>query len=286
MLRLLSYLFSQKLATVRDACPPLDSSARGLPALTQEPCSGNQCNACVEVCPTDAIKVLPEKNADGGAKVSLDLGCCIGCGLCFANCPTGTIAETLSTRNAVRNREDLVLTNDTTLRVTERGTKAEAKNPFHRSLHARVVSTGCSSCDMEIGASGNPVFDIDRFGVHIVASPRYADALVVTGPVGKGMQNAVKRAYEAMPEPRVVVAAGTCAISGGVHRDGYANANGLDNILPVDVYIPGCPPHPWQIIYGILLGMDRHASLAPQGNVLRTHKASQETSASTETQKP
>ncbi len=127
---------------------------------------------------------------------------------------------------------------------------------FKKSLAVRVVSTGCSACDLEIGAAGNPIFDMERFGVQVVASPRSADALVVTGPVGRGMQSALLSCYEAMAEPRVVVAAGTCSISGGVHKGGYTEANGVDALLPVDVYIPGCPPHPWSIIHGIKLAMD------------------------------
>ena len=270
-MKLLTYLLTQKRATLQTICPPLDASARGLPALTEQPCSGTGCNACVELCPTDAITVLNEQTASGSAKVAVDLGACIGCGLCFQNCPTGTIAETLSTRNATKSREALVLTNE---KIDAAPTDAPAppakSNPFHRSLHVRVVSTGCSACDLEIGASGNPIFDIERFGVHIVASPRFADALVVTGPVGKGMHTPLRRCYEAMPEPRRVVALGTCAISGGVHRGGYTEANGVGNILPVDVFIPGCAPHPWQIIYGVLLAMGRDSDLRPEGNVIRT----------------
>ena len=110
---------------------------------------------------------------------------------------------------------------------------------------------------------------MERFGVHIVASPRYADALMVTGPVGKGMQLALERCYEAMPNPRMVVAVGTCAISGGVHRGGYTKAFGVDQVLPVDVYIPGCPPHPWQIVYGTLLAMNRHSICPPEKSPVR-----------------
>jgi Ni,Fe-hydrogenase III small subunit/formate hydrogenlyase subunit 6/NADH:ubiquinone oxidoreductase subunit I len=276
MLKLLTYLLSQPTFTLKDLCPPLDANARGLPALSSEACSGQECNTCTQLCPTDAITVLDEKTESGSAKVAVDLGACIGCGLCFQNCPTGTIVENLSSRNARKKREELVLTNDklgaptVSEGQTASGNQPGGHNPFNRSLHARVVSTGCSACDLEIGASGNAIFDIERFGVHVVASPRYADALVVTGPVGKGMQSALKRCYEAMPEPRAVVAAGTCAISGGVHRGGYTEANGVDNVLPVDVYIPGCAPHPWQLIYGVLLAMGRESALRPEGQTLRS----------------
>jgi Ni,Fe-hydrogenase III small subunit len=231
----------------------------------------------VEVCPTDAISVF---KIDDKNNVRLDLGSCIGCGYCVDVCPTGTIQNNPTTRVAVRTREELIL--------TTAGASAEAANKeivlqgrtsskipkadsldkahwFSRSVAARVVSTGCSACDMELGAAGNPIFDIERFGVHIVASPRFADALIITGPVSKGMQEALVSCYGAMSSPRVVVALGTCAISGGVHKGGYAEANGVENILPVNVYIPGCPPHPWSIIHGMLLAMGKeHLAPAPK----------------------
>jgi formate hydrogenlyase subunit 7 len=278
MLKVLTYLLGQPVATATNLCPPLEQSARGLPAVTQSPCAGTSCQACVQLCPTDAIRVTQEKGSkEGSAKVSVDLGACIGCGLCFENCPTGTIVENLSTRNATRKREDLILTNDKKMGVRPHlpvpdSAAAGKRNPFRRSLHARVVSTGCSACDLEIGACGNPIFDIERFGVHIVASPRFADAIMVTGPVSTGMRAALKSCFEAMPEPRSVVAVGTCAISGGVHSGGYAEADGADAVLPVDVYIPGCAPHPWQIIYGVLLAMGKEDILEPQPALITREK--------------
>ncbi len=253
MLKLLSYIISNGIATVRNPCPPLDEDARGIPALTEALCSGNDCRACAEVCPTDAITVSGQ---EGQGNVSLDLGACIACGLCIDNCPTDTIVENRSSRVAKRRREDLVLTNDKP-QSSSPGENHAPANIFRHSVHARVVSTGCSACDMEIGASSNPVFDLERFGVHVVASPRFADVLMITGPVAKGMQDPLRRCYGAMAEPRAVIAVGTCAISGGVHKNGYAEANGVENILPVDVYIPGCPPHPWSIIHGILVAMGK-----------------------------
>lgn len=250
MLKILSYLLGQKLATVKDLCPPLRAEARGLPTITDRACIGSGCGSCVDVCPTAAITMLP--GSDG--KITLDLGACIGCSGCYEVCPSDTIAESKSTQVATRTREELVLSNDPALKVER---KRGEKNVFSNSLHARVVSTGCSATDAEIGASGNPVFDVDRLGVHLVASPRYADALFVTGPVPKGMQSPVKDCFDAMPAPKVVVAVGSCAISGGVHRGGYAEANGITDLLPTSIFIPGCAPHPWMILHGILLAMGR-----------------------------
>ena len=119
------------------------------------------------------------------------------------------------------------------------------------------MSTGDNACDLEVIASTNAIFDVARFGIHFVASPRFADALLVTGPVGRAMQEPLRRCYDAMAEPRLVIAAGVSAISGGMHGAGYANANGVAEILPVSVYIPGDPPHPWSIIHGLLRAMGR-----------------------------
>ncbi len=276
MLRLINYLLKQGVATAKNICPDLAEGVRGLPMLTDTPCQSG-CSACVEVCPTDAISVF---KIDDKNNVRLDLGSCIGCGYCVDVCPTGTIQNNPTTRVAVRTREELILTtagasaDAGNLEIVLQGRtspkipKADSLDKAHwfsRSVAARVVSTGCSACDMELGAAGNPIFDIERFGVHIVASPRFADALIITGPVSKGMQEALVSCYGAMSSPRVVVALGTCAISGGVHKGGYAEANGVENILPVNVYIPGCPPHPWSIIHGMLLAMGKeHLAPAPK----------------------
>lgn len=253
MFRLLSYLLSKGVVTSRTINPPLEEGVRGLPDLTNSPCKGSGCNACVEVCPTSVINVL---SINGSGKITLDLGGCIACGLCVDNCPTGTIVNDPDTRVAAATREGLILTNDEAAPLPAVAKPAPAGiNWFRRSVAARVVSTGCSACDLEIGASGNPIFDLERFGVHIVASPRFADVLMVTGPVSLGMQGATKSCYEAMSSPRKVIAVGTCAISGGMHRGGYAQAQGITDILPVDVFIPGCPPHPWNIIHGVRVAM-------------------------------
>ena len=230
--------------TQRDMFPMLTDDAIGLPTVTATPCSGVECGRCARVCPAAAISVT-------GDAVALDRGRCIGCGNCLEICASGTLVRDLSTKTAVATREELILTGQN----ATRDKSSESQRPFRRSLHIREVSTGDNASDLEIIACTNAIFDIARFGVHFVASPRFADALLVTGPIGKAMQEPLLRCYEAMAEPRIVIAVGTSAISGGLHSGGYAEANGLSSLLPVSAYIPGDPPHPWSIIHGILLAM-------------------------------
>lgn len=254
MFDLLGYLLKQGKATQPGLFPDLDEAARGMPKLAvDKPCQGKSCNACADICPTNAISVFEGQGK--GAQVDLDLGACIGCGLCIDTCPTELFTRDTSTRSAVSCRSMLTNSNSTPARTAS--AMPSKSKIFRRSLAVRVVSTGCSACDLEIGAASNPIFDMERFGISIVASPRMADALLVTGPVGKGMHEALRRTYGAMAEPRIVIACGSCAISGGVHQNGYAGANGLGAILPVDVFIPGCPPHPWSIIHGLFVAMGR-----------------------------
>jgi Ni,Fe-hydrogenase III small subunit/ferredoxin len=288
------------LVTQRELCPDLPPTAAGLPQVTGSPCEGAACQRCVEVCPTQAIQVTEDT---AGGVVALDRGRCIACSACVETCPSGTLAPDLSTRTAVRTRDELILTNRASgvqafrrsggihrdgqdqqdenrpeksgypvhlgnpvhpvnseagpERLNARTPERPRPAPFRRSLHIREVSTGCSATDLEVAAINNPIFDVARFGVQFVASPRFADALLVTGPVGRAMQEPLRRCFDAMAEPRLVIAAGTCAISGGLHRGGYAEANGVAEILPVAAYVPGCPPHPWSIIHAILLAMGR-----------------------------
>jgi len=235
------------IQTQRQLFPELPPEANGLPTVTDTPCSG--CGQCAQACPTRAITLEHDAR---GTVVQLDRGRCLGCRECLDCCPTRTLVEDRSTRTAVRTRAECIISNRPTS-----PTPAAAPQPiFRRSLHIREVSTGDNAADLEIIASTNAMFDIARFGIHFVASPRFADALLVTGPVGRGMREALHRCYDAMTEPRLVIAAGAGAISGGVHRGGYAEANGITD-LPVAAYIPGDPPHPWSIIHGILLAMGR-----------------------------
>ena len=129
-----------------------------------------------------------------------------------------------------------------------------------RSLAIREVDAGsCNGCELEIIALNNPVYDIERFGIHFVASPRHADMLLVTGPVTRNMELALRKTYDATPEPKLVVAVGACGISGGIFGTNYATRGGVDQVIPVDVYIPGCPPRPEALLHGILLAVGRLA---------------------------
>jgi Ni,Fe-hydrogenase III small subunit len=133
-----------------------------------------------------------------------------------------------------------------------------AERIFGRSLHIREVDAGsCNGCEVEINGLNSPVYDIERFGIHFVASPRHADMLLVTGPVTRNMELALRKTYDATPEPRLVVAVGACGCSGGIFGRNYATCGSVDSVVPVDVYIPGCPPNPHALLHGILLAMGR-----------------------------
>jgi len=127
-----------------------------------------------------------------------------------------------------------------------------------QALAIRQVDAGsCNGCELEIHALGNPYYNIEGLGIRFVASPRHADLLLVTGPVSRHMREALLRTYEATPEPRLVVAAGDCACSGGIFGEGYASWGRVANVLPVDVEIPGCPPPPVELLRGILRAVQR-----------------------------
>ncbi|MCI0537938.1 MAG: NADH-quinone oxidoreductase subunit NuoB [Verrucomicrobiales bacterium] len=135
------------------------------------------------------------------------------------------------------------------------------QNVLGRSLHIREVDAGsCNGCEIEIVALNSPIYDLERFGIHFVASPRHADMLLVTGPVTRNMELALKKTYDAMPDPRLVVAVGACGCSGGIFGVNYATVGGVDAVIPVDVYIPGCPPNPHALLHGILLATGRLVS--------------------------
>jgi Ni,Fe-hydrogenase III small subunit/formate hydrogenlyase subunit 6/NADH:ubiquinone oxidoreductase subunit I len=230
-----------------DEDPTLPDRFRGLPVLHQTRC-GAGCRACADACPTGAI-VATDRT------LALDMGRCLFCSDCTEACPEGAVEFTNEYRLASAKRSDLVLSSpetephhDRTLALAE-----QLRRLFGRSLKLRVVSAGgCNGCEADVNVLGTIAFDLGRFGIQYVASPRHADGLLITGPVTENMRLALKKTYDAVPEPKIVIAVGACAISGGPYIDHPEVHNGADSAVPVDLYVPGCPPHPYTILEGLL----------------------------------
>jgi Ni,Fe-hydrogenase III small subunit/Pyruvate/2-oxoacid:ferredoxin oxidoreductase delta subunit len=230
---------TQYIADLRKAVP---AGFRGRPVISGEACA-TDCTACRDACPTKAITLNP---------VAIDLGRCVFCSACVEACPQDKIVFTPDPRMGAIKREDLVVREGTGGPIPIVPSAALSK-VFGRSLKLRQVSAGgCNACELELNALANVNFDLQRFGIEWVASPRHADALVLTGPLTKNMKEAVRLAWDAMPEPRFIVAVGACTISGGL----YDGASGVDRSFLESVgptlYVPGCPPHPLTFANAIL----------------------------------
>lgn len=246
MYNVLKTRIGQGYRTVKfpDEPPSLPDRFKGLPEWDASQCR-KDCIKCVQTCPVDAII----GDSDG---IHIDLGRCIFCGVCEHSCPDAAIRFTSEYRMASRDRSGLVLSGAGLYHLAGK-LEPHKLRLFGKSLKLRQVSAGgCGACEADVNVLNAVVFDLTRFGVQFVASPRHADGLLITGPVTMNMELALKKTYEATPEPKIVIASGACAISGGMFAAHKEVHKGADEIVPVDLYVPGCPPNPYTILDGIL----------------------------------
>lgn len=227
--------------------PKLPERFRGRPEIDADKCGS--CGKCLELCPTKAIST-------GVNGRCIDTGKCIFCGECAAQCPQQAITFGKEFRTAAMSREMLIA--ESGIYQPERPTDREFLKFCGKSLKIRQVSAGgCAACELDFNVLGTLAWDMGRFGIQVVASPRHADCILVTGPVSRNMLLALKKTYDAAPRPVWVIASGACAISGGLYADSPDTCSGVEEILKPDLYIPGCPPHPATVLEGILRLMGR-----------------------------
>ncbi len=224
---------------------PMREQFRGFPKFCGANC--NACSKCLDVCPTGALSLNP---------LAIDMGKCTFCGACKNVCKEGVIDFSNYYKLSSTKREKLVITDGMTEEDFERvafNVRTEIVSMFSRSLKLRQVSAGgCNGCEMELNACSNANFDMGRFGIDFVASPRHADGIVITGPITDNMAYALEDCYKSTPDPKIVILCGACAISGGVFQKSTKLNREFLEKYPIDLYIAGCPPHPLTFINGVL----------------------------------
>lgn len=243
MLKVLKNRFEQGCRTCNypKEKPVIFDRYRGKPVFNPE-ASPEMIKICAQSCPQNAIDINKKK---------IDLGRCIFCGVCEQISNQSVIKFTGDFEIAAENRSDLLTSGD--LPDLRNHSKQHFKKLFGRSLQLRQVSAaGCNACEADLNVLATPFFDLARFGINFVASPRHSDGIVVTGPISRNMKTALLKTYEAVPEPKLVIAVGSCAISGGTFVGSPEITEGLNQILPVDLFIPGCPPHPLSNLHALL----------------------------------
>ena len=243
MLNTLKNRFEQGYRTSRY---PLEKIAlwkryRGMPQINKDAPADLVCQ-CAEACPQDAI--------DAENRL-IDMGRCIFCGTCERISKGQFVSFTQDFEISVSEKKHLLT--DGTLSSLADHSKQHFKKLFGRSLQLRQVSAaGCNACEADLNVLATPFFDLARFGINFVASPRHSDGIVVTGPISRNMKTALLKTYEAVPDPKVVIAVGSCTLTGGPFRGSPEITEGLDSLLPVDLFIPGCPPHPLTNLHALL----------------------------------
>jgi len=228
----------------------------GMPRYDPARCQSG-CRECVDVCPSGALSLAQvPAPTPAGVPIGIDYGRCVVCQLCTEVCPEGALTPSGDWAFGVRRREDLVWRQAV---ESPSGKKLQKHlSALRRSLHIRHLDAGsCNGCESELQALNNPFYNLHRLGIFFTASPRFADLLLVTGPVTAAMRDPLLNTFQAMPEPRLVMACGTCAVSGGVSGCGYCTGEGIDELVPVDLYLPGCPPNPAAVIEGLLVLLAR-----------------------------
>ena len=257
MLDALRTRLQQKHRTMRypDGPPPeLPAGFAGRPVISQENLSSQDCAACTAACPTGALSV--EQSGHNQPAVSLDMGKCLFCGHCQKACKDGAITFSKGYQLAAARREDLIVRPGPD-RIAPAKNELAAKL-FSRSLKLRQVSAGgCNACEADSNVLGTLAWDMGRFGISFVASPRHADGLLITGPVTQNMKLALQKTYDAVPAPKIVIAVGACAIAGGPYIGHAEQCGGAESVLKVDLFVPGCPPNPLTILEALLRFLGR-----------------------------